>query len=414
MRISAIRSSASKLAPAFVSVSLYAGALLACGDANEPSPARDAHADAASHTSDDDAGSTPGDASLATKPQDASSQASDAQRAAADGGSDATTEVRADASSAQPGSDAGFGASSRRSEICGTATSFPNPLPSETSKRRAQAVGTLSFGFLEGPVWIASQGVLLFSDMDFSGGDAMGPPARIRRLTPPATFDEFSPSSNSNGLALALDGSLLAATHDNQALSRFSLANAARTPLKVRADGKRFNSPNDLVVRSDGTVYFTDPDWQLGPRDNETKITGVYRVPAPLNNSGDNAAALVDGTLTKPNGIALSPDEQTLYVGSQGNEIWKYPVRSDGSVGARSKFADTGSSDGMAIDCAGNLYVTSGTVEVFAPSGTKLGDISLDGSPSNAAFGGPDRKTLYITAGPKLYAIELAVAGFPY
>ena len=223
----------------------------------------------------------------------------------------------------------------------------------------------------------------------------------------------FVEVANSNGLALAPDGTLLAATHDTQALSRFDLATGARTNLPLLALTKHLNSPNDLTVRSDGTVFLTDPDWQLPRRSSETMRTGEYRISAPQSSSA-NAATLIDGTLSKPNGIALSPDERTLYVGSSGNEIWKYPVAADGSLGARSKFAETGSSDGMTVDCAGNLYVTSGKVEVFAPDGSKHGEISVDGSPSNVAFGGEDRKTLYITAGPRLYAIQLNVPGYPY
>lgn len=299
----------------------------------------------------------------------------------------------------------------RRSQICGQTTSWPDPLPAQ---RKAAPVGTATFGFLEGPVWIAELGVLLFSDMDFAANPApQGPPGRIRRLTPPATFDVFVASSNSNGLALTTTGELLAATHDTQALSLLKLDTGARTPVPLLDDGKHFNSPNDLTVRSDGTVYFTDPDWQLKPRSSETGRTGVYRVSAPLSTT-TNTVSLVDGTLDNPNGIALSPDEQTLYVGSSGKEIWKYALASDGSVGARSKFAEPGGSDGLTVDCAGNLYVTSGTVEVFAPNGDRLGEITLDGSPSNVAFGGADRKTLYITAGSRLYEIKLAVPGFPY
>jgi gluconolactonase len=207
---------------------------------------------------------------------------------------------------------------------------------------------------------------------------------------------------------------VLAATHDNQGLSRFDPQSAARTRLDLLAGGKRLNSPNDLVVRSDGTIYLTDPDWQLGPRTSETGITGVYRVDALTEGGGASAAVLVEDSLDKPNGIALSPDERTLYVGSNGNEIWQYDVSADGSLHNRRKFAETGPSDGMTVDCAGNLYVTSGTVEVFAPDGRKLGDITLDANPSNVAFGGAERKTLYITAGSRLYAIELNVPGFPY
>ncbi|MFT3926881.1 MAG: SMP-30/gluconolactonase/LRE family protein [Myxococcales bacterium] len=305
-------------------------------------------------------------------------------------------------------------APSGRDTICGQATSWPAPLPAQPAARKAMPVGTQTFGFIEGPVWIHDRGELLFSDMDFNASDAAGPPARIRRLRPPTKFDDFVLASNGNGLALYDDDTLIAATHDNQGLSLFDLTSAVRTKLEVSAAGKHLNSPNDLTVRSDGTVYFTDPDWQLGPRSSETKITGVYRVSPPLEPGRALEAQVVEKTLSKPNGIALSPDERTLYVGSQDSEIRKYPLAADGSLGQRSKFADTGSSDGFAVDCAGNLYVTSGTVEVFSPQGEKLGDVTLDDTPSNAAFGGADRQTLYITAGSRLYSIHLNVPGFPY
>lgn len=348
-----------------------------------------------------DAGAVqPGKADAGARPTDAGSPA---RRDAAAGDPDANT---ADAS--LPAMPAG----SLRKSVCGDATSFPSPLPASNA-RTAQLVGTTRFGFIEGPVWIAELGVLLFSDMNFSGGNAKGPPSRIRRLKPPSSFDVLVETANSNGLALSLDGTVLAATHDTQSLSAFDRETGARTDLTVRYQGKRFNSPNDLTIRDDGTVYFSDPDYQIGSRTSEVGSQGVYRVSAPLEAAG-GAAELVDGALQKPNGVALSPDQRTLYVGSSGNEVWKFSVASDGSVSNRTKFADVGGSDGMAVDCAGNLYVTSGTVEVFAPSGEKLGDISTGESPSNAAFGGPDRKTLYITAQTGLYSIALAVPGFPY
>lgn len=354
----------------------------------DPDPARDAEVRLDAELGEDAAGS----------PDGASPNEADA--AVLEAGADAQT-------------DSALPLPEHRAQICGQARDFPAPLP-PPGQRTAQRVGTATFGFTEGPVWIAEQGVLLFSDMDFNASPApLGPPGRIRRLTPPSTFDVFAEEGNCNGLALTDDGALLAATHDTQSLSRFDLTTAARTNLPLLAEGKHLNSPNDLAVRSDGTVYLTDPDWQLPPRSSETMRTGVYRVDAPLSTT-PNAVVLVEGGLTKPNGIALSPDEQTLYVGSSGNEIWKYPVAADGSLGAREKFAEPGPSDGLTVDCAGNLYVTSGTVEVFAPDGSKLGDISVPGGPSNVAFGGADRKTLYITAGSRLYSIALNVPGYPY
>jgi gluconolactonase len=310
--------------------------------------------------------------------------------------------------------DAGTGTPtpSLRAQICGDATSWPAPA---SQPRAAQRVGTASFGFVEGPVWIAELGVLLFSDMNFAGGDAKGPPSRIHRLTPPATFDVLVQEANSNGLALTPDGKVLAATHDTQSLSLFDPATGARTKLDIQFEGKHFSSPNDLTVRSDGTVYFTDPAWQLGSRKQEIDATGVYRVAPPLAETTAKQASSVDATLPKPNGIRLSPDERTLYVGSSAKEVWKFPVQADGSLGARSMFAKVdGGSDGMTVDCAGNVYVVAGTVKVFDPSGNKLYEITTSESPSNVAFGGANHKTLYITASTGLYALELDVPGFPY
>ncbi len=350
-----------------------------------------------------EAGSSARDAGLDARASEAGSPGLDAGR---DGGASSSEAGSSQSEAGSSQSDAGM-----RAQICGAGSSWPAPFAGNSVQ--AQQVGTNSFGFLEGPVWIASQGVLLFSDMDMGSAGSQGPPARIRRLTPPSSFDVFAQNGNSNGLAL-WGSALLAATHDTQSLSLFDLSSGARTEIDVLADGKHFNSPNDLTVRSDGTVYFTDPDWQAAGRPNETMKMGVYRIPPPLRTDGNNDAVLIEGTLNKPNGIALSPDERTLYVGSVGNEIWKYTVAADGSVSNRSMFATTGSSDGMTVDCAGNLYVSSGVVEVFAPDGMRRGEITLGGDPTNVAFGGADRKTLYITAGSRLYSVVLSVPGYPY
>jgi gluconolactonase len=295
--------------------------------------------------------------------------------------------------------------------VCPAGASYDTPAPGSRTAVLVQG----GFGFVEGPVWIASLGVLLFSDMDFGGGNENGPPSRIRRLTPPSTFDVFAEGANTNGLALAapeasVGEALLGCAHDVRALVEIDLG-SARSPLGVEYQGKHFNSPNDLTVRSDGMVYFTDPDWQLGPRTPEVGFTGVFRVQP----SESLAATLVTDALDKPNGIALSPDERTLYVGSAGQDVLSYPVAEDGSTGAPSVFASPGASDGMTIDCAGNLYVTSGgQVRVFSASGAALFAIDVGQTPSNVAFGGADRKTLYITAGSALYSFESEIPGLPY
>jgi gluconolactonase len=246
--------------------------------------------------------------------------------------------------------------------------------------------------------------------MDFStSGNPTGPSARIRRLTPPSSFDVFLEGSSSNGLALDNDGALIACNHGVQSLVRIDPSTKTPTPLALTYEGDHFNSPNDVTVRSDGTFYFTDPDWQLGPRTAETGMTGAYRV------VGESDVSLVIGSLDKPNGIALSPDERTLYVGSAGSDVLAFELDGNGVVGSSRVFASPGGSDGMGVDCAGNLYVTGGgEVKVYAPDGGQLGAIAVAMSPSNVAFGGADRRTLYITAGAGLYSIVLNVPGLPY
>lgn len=267
------------------------------------------------------------------------------------------------------------------------------------------------FGFIEGPVWLADQSALVFSDLDFAGTTAAsGTPARTRRFTPPSTFDVFVEHANSNGMALDVDGQLLAGSQDIRSLSRFDPTTGERTLIDLRYQDHRFNSPNDLAVRSDGTIYFTDPDYQLAPRTGELAKTGVYRV-GPERDS----VSLVTDALDRPNGIALSLDESILYVGSAANEVLAYPVADDGSTGEPELFATPGGSDGMTIDCAGNLYVTADNlVHIYAPDGAERGSIEIPPGPSNLAFGGPDRTTLFVTAQDSLYSIELAVPGLPY
>lgn len=266
------------------------------------------------------------------------------------------------------------------------------------------------FVFVEGPVWSDQLGSLLFSEMDFTADGSNGPPSRIHLLTPERQLFTFLDDSGSNGLAVDGKG-LVAATHAPQALTRIDIANKQRTSIADAVAGKRFNSPNDLVISRAGHVYFTDPDWQLGTRPNETGMTGVYWV------KPDNTVTLVDGKLDKPNGISLSPDDKTLYVGALPKEVWAYAIDKGGKPGARRLFATVDGPDGMAMDCAGNLYVTShgaGTVEVFDRTGRKLTSITVGPKTTNAAFGGQDRKTLYITAGTAVYALPTLVPGYPY
>jgi gluconolactonase len=293
--------------------------------------------------------------------------------------------------------------------ICPGGT-YPAPTLTGTPTRVTTSTGT---GLYEGTVWAAAQGMLLFSDMTT---DNVAPivPSQIRRVVPPSTVDVFVADSGTNGLALDIDNTLLGCSHKVQGIVRVNpTSGAVSTLLDTDGNGKHFNSPNDLTVRSDGTIYFTDPDYQLGSsRTSETGIKGVYRV------TPSRQVVLVDGTFGEPNGIALSPDETVLYVADfPGNVIRRFTVASDGSTSGRQNFATIIAPDGVAVDCAGNLYWASnsqGVVRVFSPSGTSLGSITVASSVTNLAFGGSDRKTLYISAGRALYSLALNVPGYPY
>ncbi|MBC3767214.1 SMP-30/gluconolactonase/LRE family protein [Neptunicella marina] len=266
------------------------------------------------------------------------------------------------------------------------------------------------FVFVEGAVWSDKSHSFYFSEMNFDGPQQNGPEAKIHQLVLPDQMSVFIEHSGSNGLAID-NHSLLAATHDNQSLSRYDLNDKTRTIILTDINGKHFNSPNDLTVSSQGDIYFTDPNWQLGERENQTGVTGVYwRKP-------DGSVELIDGTRENPNGISLSPDEKTLYVGDKNGEILQYQRHADGSIGDKSAFTFVQEPDGMAVDCAGNLYITShtpGILHVVNPQGHELAQINVATKLTNAAFGGEDHKTLLLTAGGAIYRLQSPIPGYPY
>ncbi len=266
------------------------------------------------------------------------------------------------------------------------------------------------FNFLEGALWWEGTSSLLFSDMQPASGPEGVQPSHVRSWSPSGELALLIENAGTNGLALGSDGKLYGCTHDTQSISAFDLGSKARSSVVERTAGKRFNSPNDLTLRSDGTIYFTDPNWQRGNRPSETGMTGVYRVTG-------GQVSLVDGTLKNPNGIALSPDETFLYVGAADDLVRRYAIEANGAAGPAQEFARVSGPDGMTVDCAGNLYVTShggGKAHVLAPDGHELGSIEFASSLTNLAFGGTDHRTLFATTAKALYAVELDIAGAPY
>jgi gluconolactonase len=256
------------------------------------------------------------------------------------------------------------------------------------------------YQFTEGPQWIADEGVLLFTD-------AAGVIYQV------AANDEISefrvPSNGANGLAVDPKGRLLAAENKTRRVTRTE-SDGTVIPIAEQFEGIRLNQPNDIAVRSDGTIYFTDPYY--GDGTTELDFHGVFRI-AP---DGSLTAEYRGAVTEQPNGVALSPEESRLYVANwSGNVVWMFEVSDDGSLSEAQPFVTTGDGpDGMAIDNAGNLFVaTAQGIEAYAPDGARWGIIEVPRTPANASFGGADGRTLYITAGEGLYRVTLTNPG-PY
>jgi sugar lactone lactonase YvrE len=293
---------------------------------------------------------------------------------------------------------------------CQAGASYPAPAFTGSPKLLYKPTGTVESGTYEGPVWVAANSVLLLSDISFSGAIN---PSQMLKLAPPSSVTTFLADAGVNGMAVDGNGVVFACSHKVQGIVKLDYAAGTLSTVVDNVGGKKFNSPNDLVLRSDGTIYFTDPDFQLGTgRTSATGKKGVYRL------SPTGSVSTVDDTFTEPNGITLSPDESVLYVADyNGGVIRSFAVAADGSTSGRKDFATVSSPDGFAMDCLGNLYVASGqpgAIVVYSPSASKLASVTVAASISNMAFGGSDGKTLYITAGKALYSLDMNLPGYYY
>jgi gluconolactonase len=262
-------------------------------------------------------------------------------------------------------------------------------------------VEELATGFLqpEGPVWMDGVG-LLFSDIA----------ANIIYCWSPydSSVTEFmNPSDSSNGLTFDSDSNLILTQMGKRRVSRRE-PDSSITVLAETFKGKKFNSPNDLVVKSDGSIFFTDPDFNLPMgQTKELNFQGVFRI-----SENGNIQVLDSTTFDKPNGICFSPDESKLYVNeSPLRIIYVWDVVDDSVITNRTVFFTLpgyGYFDGMKVDTAGNIYCTGpGGVWVISPDGTCIDTIHVPTSPSNCNWGDEDRKTLYITGGSSIYRYHL-------
>jgi gluconolactonase len=275
-----------------------------------------------------------------------------------------------------------------------------------------------TFGNVEGPVWIGD--ALYVSEMSDESYDAQNPRVNRARILKVSASGEVSvqiADSGSNGLAVDRDGSIIAAVHKDGSLTRFALPGGQATPLVTAYMGARFDSPNDLAIRTDGTFYFTDPSYQA-PDSLPQSATRVYRVPPGSSSAEPIPSASSPDTFTNPNGVTLSVAEDFLYVAASRGR--RYPVMADGTLGAGEDFPAASGSDGMAVDCAGNLYVTrQRAVVVYTPAGQMVGSIPVPDvqSATNVAFGGADHRTLFVTGlGNRkgLFRMTVDIPGKPY
>jgi len=285
------------------------------------------------------------------------------------------------------------------------------------------------FGFIEGPIWVHS-GYLLFSDIPRNvilkrkpdgkvsiflrksgfAGQIVRP---IPRVIPMDHLTDYL--IGSNGLTLDHEGRLIICEHGNRRVERLE-RDGRRTILADRFEGKRLNSPNDIVVKSDGSVYFTDPPYGLPKMDQdpqkELPFNGVYRI-------AGKKLELLTRDMSAPNGLAFTPDEKYLYVDdSVKKNILRYEVLPNGTLANATVFLDMsktgieGVPDGIKVDTKGNVYCAGpGGIWVISPDGTKLGVIKPPEVPANLNWGDDDARTLYMTARTGLYAIRLNIPG---
>ncbi|MYE89685.1 SMP-30/gluconolactonase/LRE family protein [Candidatus Poribacteria bacterium] len=264
--------------------------------------------------------------------------------------------------------------------------------------------------FTEGPVWHAEGRFLLFSDI---------PANQMKKWTAEEGITNFRvPSGKSNGLTYDKQGRLVTCEHANRRVSRTE-ADGTVVTIASHYEGKRLNSPNDVIVKSDGSLYFSDPPYGLTADygvegEQDLDFQGVYR----LSPDGQTLTLLVDD-FDRPNGLCFSPDESILYIDdTERLHIRAFDVQADGTIANGRIFAeeegDDGVPDGMKIDAHGNIYLTGpGGIWIFDASGEHLGVLQTPERAANLGWGGDDWSTLFITASTSLYSIQCKVSGIP-
>ena len=264
-------------------------------------------------------------------------------------------------------------------------------------------------GPAEGPLWMAEERYLLFNDIQTA--------RRIKYIPGRGASVAMEKTNEANGITRDLQGRILAAEHLTRRVTRYE-PDGSLTVVANSFQGKRLLRPNDVIVKSDGTIYFTDPGGNAAPEQWDVTLSGVYRVSADLG-----SMSLVVADMVRPNGLALSPDERVLYVAdSRRRHLRVYDLLPNGMAALETSrvFADLsgpepGVPDGIKVDTAGNVYSGgAGGLYILDPRGRKLGRI-VHGQPAttNIAFGGDDWKTLYFTTRSTLFSVNVRIAGVP-
>ena len=271
----------------------------------------------------------------------------------------------------------------------------PPPEPAAASDVEKVAGG---FGFVEGPVW-SRDGYLVFSDIYNS---------RIHKLTPGQPAEVLrNHSLSANGNAMDSQGRVYTAERDGRRVVRLD-QDGKLTVLAAEWQGKRLNSPNDVVVRKDGHIYFTDPASKAVLEPQELGFNGVYHI-AP-----NGTLSLVTGKLARPNGITISPNGKTLYVAdSEARKIYAFDLDARGNASRQREFVAVadGTPDGLRVAANGNIYTTCRGVCVYSPAAKLLRIIEFPETPANCAFGGKDLQTLYVTARTSIYRVRIPDKG---
>jgi gluconolactonase len=263
--------------------------------------------------------------------------------------------------------------------------------------------------FTEGPVWLPENKMLVFSDI---------PNSKLMQWSSAGGLAPYRDSQEANGNIIDFQGRILSCQHKARNVVRIE-KDGKETVLADRFDGKRFNSPNDLAIRSDGTLWFTDPPWGL---------TGAHEIPGHWVYRLELETGKIEPVvkdLAMPNGIVFSPDEKRLYIADTGGHprhpdpsfhklppsVQCYEINDNGKLGRKLFQIDSGS-DGMTMDMLGNLYTTHGNqVQIYSADGKLLESIEVPEGPANVCFGEEDYKTLFITARTSLYSLPMKVAG---